>query len=203
MPTRVRNDLFDAARGLDRGRSKPVEAVWYLIKCAVFLTPLPVPSAVKRSILRIFGARIGRGIVIKPRVNIHFPWKLSIGDHSWLGEEVFILNLEPVIIGAHCCISQRAFLCTGNHDYRQPDMSYRNQPITIEDGAWVGAQVLVCPGIRIGAEAVIIAGSIARTDLPAAMICGGTPASPIKRRWPEASNGFARAAGLQTQTQNG
>lgn len=198
MTTRVKNDRFDAARGLDRGRSKPVEALWYLIKCAVFLTPLPVPSAIKRSILRMFGARVGRGVVIKPRVNIHLPWKLSIGDFTWLGEEVLILNLESVAIGAHCCISQRAFLCTGNHDYREPDMPYRNQPITIEDGAWVGAQVLVCPGVRVGAEAVIVAGSIARHDLPAGMICDGIPASPVKPRWREAANGVARKVELAT-----
>src|SRR5262245_33150703 len=144
--TRVRNDLFDAKSGLDRGRAAWVEALWYLVKCGVFLSPLPFPNRLKCFLLRAFGAHIGEGVVIKPRVNIHLPWKLVIGNFAWIGEEVFILNLEPVTLGAHCCISQRAFLCTGNHDYAEPDMPYRNKPIIIEDGAWVGAQVFVAPG---------------------------------------------------------
>lgn len=181
--TRVRNDLFDAGNGLDRGRSRPVEALWYLLKCILFLTPLPVPSAIKCGILRWFGARVGCGVVIKPRVNIHFPWKLCVGDHTWIGEEVFILNFEPVTIGAHCCLSQRAFVCTGNHDYRQPDFRYRNRPITIEDGAWIGAQTFISPGVTIGREAVITAGSMVTQNQPGQMVCAGNPCVPVKARW--------------------
>ena len=128
---------------------------------------------------------MGNGVVIKPRVNIHFPWKLAVGDHAWIGEEVFILNLESVTIGAHCRISQRAFLCTGNHDYRQINMPYRNQPITIEDGVWVGAQVFVAPDVNIGTEAVIVAGSVVTGHQPARMVCGGNPCAPLKNRWSE------------------
>ena len=186
--TIVRNDLFDSKRGLDRGRPAVVEAIWYLCKCFLFLTPLPVPSRFKCFILRLFGARIGKGVVIKPQVKILFPWKLTVGDFAWIGEEVFILNFEPVTIGAHCCISQRAFLCGGSHDYRHPDMPYRNRPIAIEDGAWVGAQVFVGPGARIGAEAVITAGSVVTKDQPAKMVCGGSPCLPIRERWLRKSN---------------
>src|SRR5262249_3617612 len=96
--TRVRNDLFDPRKGMDRGRPLWFETIWYLCKCAFFLTPIPVPSAIKRTILTMFGARIGKGVVIKPRVNIHFPWKLTVGDHTWIGEEVFLLNFEPIAI---------------------------------------------------------------------------------------------------------
>jgi putative colanic acid biosynthesis acetyltransferase WcaF len=181
--TRVRNDLFDGGNGLDRGRSKAVEAVWYLVKCILFLTPLPVPSGIKCSLLRWFGASVGCGVVIKPRVNIHFPWKLCVGDHAWIGEEVFILNFEPVRIGAHCCLSQRAFICAGNHDYRQPDFRYRNRPITIEDGAWIGAQTFVSPGVIIGSEAVITAGSVVTQNQPGQMVCAGNPCAPVKARW--------------------
>lgn len=180
---RVRNDLFDARQGLDRGRPFWYEACWYLCKCALFLTPLPVPSWLKRMALRTFGARIGRGVIIKPRVNIHFPWKLAIGAHTWLGEEVFLLNFEPITIGDHCCISQRAFLCTGNHDYREPAMPYRNQSITIQDGAWVGAQVFVSPGVTIGSESVIAAGSIVTRSQPSAVVCSGNPCAVVRNRW--------------------
>lgn len=183
--TRVRNDLFDSSHGLDRGRPRVIEAMWYLLKCVFFLSALPWPSRFKCAVLRLFGARVGKGVVLKPRVNIHFPWKLTIGDFAWIGEEVFVLNFEPVDIGAHCCISQRAFLCTGNHDYRQPNMPYCNEPITVEDGAWVGAQSFVAPGVQIGTEAVITAGSVVTKSQPPRMICGGNPCAPLKNRWPE------------------
>jgi putative colanic acid biosynthesis acetyltransferase WcaF len=186
MYTKVRNDLFDAEKGLDRGRPWVVETAWYLLKCLFFLSALPWPSPFKCLLLRLFGATIGKDVYIKPRVNIHFPWKLAIGDHTWIGEEVFILNFEPVSIGAHCCVSQRSFICTGNHDFQELDMAYRNEPITVEDGAWIGAQVFVAPGVIIGTEAVITAGSVVTKSQPAKMVCGGNPCSALKRRWPEA-----------------
>jgi putative colanic acid biosynthesis acetyltransferase WcaF len=180
---RVRLDLFDSKAGLDRGRPLLVEAAWYLAKCLLFLPAWPIPSSLKRSVLRRFGAWVGRGVVIKPRVNIHFPWKLQVGDHSWIGEEVFILDFEPVALGAHCCISQRVFLCAGNHDYRRPGFAFRNRLIAVGDGAWVGAQTFVAPGVTIGAEAVVTAGSVVTKDLPAGMICSGNPCVPVKGRW--------------------
>ncbi|WP_084188378.1 WcaF family extracellular polysaccharide biosynthesis acetyltransferase [Salinisphaera hydrothermalis] len=181
--TRVRNDLFDAKKGLDRGRPKLVEAVWYLLKVAFFLSALPWPSSLKCRILRWFGASIGQGVVIKPRVNIHLPWKLSIGDYSWVGEEACIINFEPLVIGKHCCVSQRAFLCCGNHDYRSPDMAYRNAPIVVEDGVWIGAQVFVGPGVTIGEDAVVTAASAVFSDMNAGMVCAGVPCVATKPRW--------------------
>ena len=182
MKTRL--DQFDPAIGLDRGKPKAVEMVWYLLKCAVFLSPLPWPSGLKVALLRAFGAKIGEGVVIKPRVNVHFPWKFEVGDHAWIGEEAFILNFEPVIIGAHACISQRAFLCTGNHDYRDPQFSYRNAPITIGGGAWIGAGVFVGPGVEIGDEAVAAAGSVITRSVPANAIMAGNPPRERGTRWP-------------------
>ncbi len=184
--TRVRIDLFDPRQGLDRGRPKAIEACWYLCKIAFFLSAFPWPSRWRTFVLRTFGARIGKGVYIKPRVNIHFPWKLDIGDHALVGEEAFILNFEPVRIGAHACVSQRAFLCTGNHDFRDYRMSYRNRPITIGAGAWIGAQVFVGPGVTVGEEAVATAGSVVLKDLPPGMVCSGNPCLPVKARWKEA-----------------
>ena len=181
--TRVRNDLFDGRQHLIRGRSKAVEASWYLIKCAFFLSALPWPSSLKCALLRLFGARIGANVRIKPRVNVHFPWKLEVGDHAWIGEEVFLLNMEPIAIGAHCCISQRAFLCTGNHDFRQVNMPFRNRPIVVEEGAWVGAQSFVGPGVTVGSEAVVAAGSVVTRSLPRGMRCTGNPCRSVGPRW--------------------
>lgn len=182
-PPRVRNDLFDARLGFERGRPVVVFALWQVVKWAFFKTTFPWPSGLKVWALRAFGARVGVGVCIKPRVNIHLPWKLEIGDHAWIGEEAFILNFEPVVIGAHACVSQRAFLCGGNHDYRDPAMKYRNGPIVIGAGAWVGAQGFVAPGVRIGDEAVVTACSVVLRDLPAGMICSGNPCVPVKARW--------------------
>lgn len=131
----------------------------------------------------MFGAKIGSDVYIKPRTNIHFPWKLVIGDHTWIGEEAFILNLEPVHIGSHCCISQRVFLCTGNHDYTDPSMAYRSAKIDIRDGAWIGAQAFVAPGVLVEVDTVVTAGSVVIKNLPAAMICTGNPCVPVKERW--------------------
>lgn len=183
--TKVRNDLFDPTKGLDRGRSKSAEALWYLVKCAFFLSALPWPSAFRVALLRCFGAKIGDGVRIKPRVNIHFPWKLQVGSHAWIGEEVFILNFEPVAIGAQACVSQRVFLCTGNHDFRDPAMAYRNKPIIIGDGVWIGAQCFVGPGVTIAEDTVTTAGSVVVRDLPPCMICSGNPCVPFKPRWSE------------------
>jgi putative colanic acid biosynthesis acetyltransferase WcaF len=181
--TEVRLDHFDSRKGLDRGRPKLIEAMWYAVKCIVFLSPWPYPSFFKCWLLRLFGASVGTGIVIKPRVNIVFPWKLTIGDFAWIGEEALILNFEPVTIGRNACISQRVYLCAGNHDYRQPDFPYRNRPISVGDGAWIGSQVFVAPGVNIGFETVITAGSVVTTDLPRQKVCGGNPCIPLKDRW--------------------
>jgi len=182
MKTRL--DKFNPTLGLVRGRSRPVEIVWYLFKCAFLLSSFPWPSELKVNLLRAFGAKVGKGTVIKPRVNIHFPWKLELGNYVWIGEEVFILNLEPIKIGSHACISQRAFLCTGNHDFRNTHFSYRNAPITVGDGAWVGANVFVGPGVQIGPEAVLTSGSVAIRNIAANTIVAGNPAIESGVRWP-------------------
>lgn len=179
----IRLDKFDPNRGLDRGASSLREGAWVLLRAIFFQSRLPWPRSWKRALLRLFGAKIGKGVVIKPRVTIHFPWKLSIGDHSWIGEEVLILNFEPCRIGAHCCVSQRAFLCGGSHNYKLPDFPYRNAPVTIGDESWICAQCWIGPGVEIGKGAVVQPGSVVVRDIPASMVCGGNPCLPIKPRW--------------------
>lgn len=170
MPTRVRLDQFNPANGLDRGRGRLVEMAWYLVKMFFFLSAFPWPSRLKSALLRLFGASVGKGCVIKPRVNIHLPWKLVLGDHCWIGEEAYLLNLEPIVVGSHVCISQRAFLCTGNHDYRDPAFAYRNAAISVGDGAWIGAASFVGPGASVGQETVVTAGAIVSGNLAPGMV---------------------------------
>ena len=184
-PSRVRNDLFDPREGFDRGRPAWFFALWYLVKCLFFQSSLPWPSGFKTFLLRRFGARVGRNVCFKPRINIHFPWNLAVGDHTWVGEEACIINFAPVSVGAHCCLSQRCLLCSGNHDYRSPNMRYRHAPIVLEDGVWIGAGAFVGPGVHIGADAVITAMSVVSHSVEGGMIYAGQPCKPVRRRWPQ------------------
>jgi putative colanic acid biosynthesis acetyltransferase WcaF len=181
--TRVLHSQFDRNDGYNLGRSRFLFWVWYPFKIIFFLSSIPWPRFLKSSILRLFGGRVGRGVYWKPRVNIHIPWRIEIGDHALVGEEVIILNFEDVRIGTQACISQRAFICTGNHDFTDVRMRYRNRPISIGDGAWIGAQVFVAPGVVIGEECVVTAGSIVVKSLPNGMICSGNPCVALKHRW--------------------
>ena len=183
MKTKVRLDLFGSYIGLDRGASKRKEILWYFIKVLLFLSAIPYSSKFKVFILRFFGAKIGTGVVIKPRVNIYFPWKLEIGNHVWIGEEAFLLNFEKLTIGNNVCISQRAFLCGGNHDYKVPSMPYRNGIITLHDGCWIGASSFIGPNVIIGTDTVISANSVVTKSLPENSIYGGNPIQFIKNRW--------------------
>ncbi|WP_324024094.1 WcaF family extracellular polysaccharide biosynthesis acetyltransferase [Maribacter sp. BPC-D8] len=181
--SKVRLNDFDASIGLERGASKIKEIIWYLIKVSFFLSALPYPSSFKVSLLKLFGAKIGKGVVIKPRVNIHFPWKLEIGDNVWIGEEAFLLNFEQLKIGNNVCISQRSFLCGGNHDYRKPDMPYRNGPIELKDGCWIGACCFIGPNITIGIDTVVTVGSIIVNDLESKKVVTHRPTNNNNNRW--------------------
>ena len=181
--SRVKLNEFDPSKGLNRGISKFKEAAWYILKVLFFLTSIPYPQKFKAFLLRSFGGKIGKGIVIKPRVNIHMPWKLEIGNYVWLGEEVFILNFEPIKIGDNVCISQRAFLCGGNHNYHDPAFGYRNGPIIIEDGAWIGANCFVGPNVTIGTDTVVSASSVVTTRLKPNSVYRGNPLEFVKSRW--------------------
>lgn len=180
--SRVRLKDFDKSIGFNREASTIKVIAWYIVKILFFLTAFPFPCAFKIALLRLFGAKVGDGLVIKPRVNIHYPWKLDIGKDVWIGEEVFILNFEKMTIGDNVCISQRAFLCGGNHDYRVPSMPYRNAPIVLEDGCWVGAACFIGPGVTIGLDTVVSAGSVVTKSLEPNGIYKGNPAVYIKPR---------------------
>ena len=132
-------------------------ALWYAVSIAFFRTAIPYPSQLKAFVLRMFGAKIGQRVIIKPSVVIKYPWKLSIGDHSWIGEQVWIDNLDQVTIGNHCCISQGAMLLCGNHNYKKPTFDLMVKPIVLEDGVWIGARCLVGPDVRCEQNSVLCA----------------------------------------------
>ena len=135
-------------------------ALWYLVSIAFFRTATPYPSRLKVVLLLMLEAKIGRGVIIKPLVIIKYPWGLSIGDHSWIGERVWIDNLDQVTIANHCCISQWAMLLCGNHNYKKPTFDLMVKSIVLEDGVWIGAKCTVGPGVELKSGTVQKIGDI-------------------------------------------
>lgn len=157
-------------------------AVWYATSLLFFRSALLWPYGLKRFWLRLFGAKVGSGVVIKPSVHIKYPWKLAISDYTWIGEEVWIDNLDQVTIGSHCCISQGAYLLTGNHDYSKSTFDLITQPILLEEGVWIGAKAIVGPGVACQSHSVLAAGSNTFADLKAMGIYQGNPATWKRQR---------------------
>lgn len=164
------------------GRRKFVRALWFFLGLPLIRTKLLPFSSVRRVVLRCFGAKIDQGVVLKFSIRVKYPWLLSVGEHTWIGEDVWIDNLVNVRVGANACISQGAHLCTGNHDWSDPLFGLWVQPIVLEDGSWVGTHALICPGVRIEECGVAAAGSVVTKSIPAYEIHAGNPARFVKRR---------------------
>lgn len=140
--------------GYSRGRSVLWQIAWLVVSGSVLMRWW-CPSRVRVVVLRVFGAKIGEGANVRHNVRIHWPWKLNVGNNSWIGENTWILNLEPVNIGSNVCISQDVLLCTGSHDRHSPTFEFDNGPITVEDGAWVAARATILRGTVIRSNAVV------------------------------------------------
>ena len=169
-------------RGYKPGRNVIIRALWYIADYMLFVSPFFPFNGIKLLILRIFGAKIGKGVVIKPRTNIKYPWLLSIGNYSWIGENVWIDNLAQVTIGSHCCISQGALIETGSHNYKSTDFHLITEPVTIEDGVWICANSVVTAGTVCRSHSVLSAGSTAPAEMEPYGIYKGNPATKIKER---------------------
>ena len=156
--------------------------LWYVINAVCLNSYLLPISGVKVVLLRVFGAKIGKGVVIKPKVNIKYPWKLEIGNNAWLGERVWIDNLGKVSIGENCCLSQGSFLLCGNHDYSKESFDLMVGDITLEEGVWIGAMSTVGPGVTCHSHSVLAANSFSSKDLKAFGIYRGNPAELVKER---------------------
>ena len=159
------------------GRPFWYRTLWFLAGLPLLRSTLLPGSAYRVALLRWFGARVGAGVVIKPGVRVKYPWLLSMGDHVWLGEGCWIDNLVPVAIGSSACISQEAYLCTGNHDWSDPGFGLIVKPISVGAGAWIGARSMVAPGVSFGECAVLASGSVATKDIPPYEIHSGNPAT--------------------------
>jgi putative colanic acid biosynthesis acetyltransferase WcaF len=170
------NDFYHPGANLSK------RLAWFFCNAIFLQNPINPSSGLKVWLLRLFGAKIGKGVTLKPSINIKYPWFLKIGDHVWVGEEVWIDNLKTVTIGHHCCISQGAMLLSGSHDYKSPTFDLIAKEIILDDGVWIGAKAIVCPGVRCGTHSVLSVSSVATSDLDAYGIYQGNPAKLKRQR---------------------
>lgn len=176
-----RLDLFKAPPGF-RGRSVLVVQLWWIVQ-ALLVKPLPQGLyPVRRLLLRAFGAKIGKKVRIRPGVEVTYPWKLSIGDYSWIGDNVTLYSLGPIVIGSQTVVSQNSYVCAADHDYTQAAFPIRERPIAIGNQVWIASDVWVGPGVIIGDGTVVGARSTVITDLAAGMVCIGSPCKAVKPR---------------------
>lgn len=158
------------------------QTLWYFIGEPLFRSHRLPFSRLKVWILRRFGAEVGQQVRIKPGVRVKFPWRLTIGDYVWIGENTWLDNLAPITIESHVCLSQDVYLCTGNHDWSHPDFKLIPAAIHIEQGSWLAARAVVGPGVTVGHGAVLGLGSVTGRSLQPMTIYAGNPAQPIKQR---------------------
>lgn len=165
-----------------RGKNALYVQLWWFVQATFFRFSPQFMYGWRRFILRFFGAEIGAGVIIRPTAHITYPWKISIGDYSWIGDDVVLYSLGNIFIGSNTVVSQRSYLCTGSHDYINESFDIYAKPIVVEDEAWIATDVFVAPGVTIGKGTVIGSRSSVYHDMPAGMICIGSPAKPIKPR---------------------
>lgn len=158
------------------------QLAWHFLGAPIVRSSCLPFSPLKCSVLRLFGASIGWGVRIKPGVRVKFPWRLSIGDYSWIGESVWLDNLAPIRIGNHVCISQGVYLCTGSHDWSRESFDLSTREIAVADHAWLAAQTTVGPGVVVQEGAVLALGSVACDPLDSWTIYRGNPAIRVRER---------------------
>jgi putative colanic acid biosynthesis acetyltransferase WcaF len=156
--------------------------LWYFINVLFFLNPWNPISSLKVFLLRLFGAKIGKGVVIKPSVNIKYPWRLSVGDNVWIGEKVWIDNLANVKIEDNVSISQAAMLLCGNHNYKKTTFDLITGEIKLEEGVWIGAFSIVAPNVTCKSHSILAVNSVATKNLEAYTIYQGNPAIEVRKR---------------------
>lgn len=174
-------DTFKVPDGF-RGKGKFKVQLWGLVQIFLFSTSPQFMYGYRNCLLRLFGAKIGKNVLIRSSVNITYPWKLIIGDNTWIGEGCFIYNLANITIGSNVSIAHNNFFNTGGHDYTKTTFDIFAKPITIEDECWITSEIYISPGIIIGRGAIIGVRSAVFHDMPSGMICFGSPAKPVRKR---------------------
>ena len=165
-----------------RGRPAWFVQLWWIAQALLFHPSPQIFYGWRRFLLRVFGARIGKGVLIRPSASVTYPWKLTIGDWSWVGDRVTLYTLGEIIIGDNAVVSQHSYLCAASHDYERPTFDLYAKPIHVESEAWIAACVFVGPGVTIGRGAVVGASSLVLKDVPAMMMCAGNPLKVLRAR---------------------
>lgn len=155
---------------------------WFFANSLIINNYLPIPVFLKVFVLRLFGAKVGTNVMIKPKVNIKYPWFLEIGNNVWIGETAWIDNFVKVIIEDNACISQGALLLTGNHDYKKSSFDLIPKEIHLEKGVWIGAKSIVCGGVRCMSHSVLAVNSVATKDMKPYKIYQGNPSVEVRER---------------------
>lgn len=158
------------------------QVLWYFIGSPLFRSYWLPFTGFKVWLLRCFGAEIGQQVTIKPGVQVKFPWRLIVGDYVWIGENAWLDNVASITIESHVCLSQDAYLCTGNHDYSDRNFKLISAPIHLEQGSWIAARSVVGPGVTVGAGAVLALASVTGRNLQPMTIYAGNPAQPLRKR---------------------
>lgn len=156
--------------------------LWALCELLLITNPFQISSGLRVRMLRLFGAKIGEGVILRPRIRVKFPWKLSVGARCWIGEGVWIHNQDHIEIGSDVVVSQESFLTTGTHAFRS-DMALETRPVVIEDGVWITSRCMVLAGSRIGRSAVILPNTVVRGEVPAGTVFGTPSGKVIGRRF--------------------
>ena len=168
-----------------RGRSGLFVQLWWITQATIFaFSPRPFNSF-RAFLLRCFGANVGRHVLIRPSARFTYPWKVSIGDNTWIGDDVVFYSLGPISVGNDAVISQKSYLCAGTHDIASVAFDILAKPVVIEDEVWIATDVFVAPGVTIHRGVVVGARSSVFSDLPPGMICVGAPARPVRPRQSE------------------
>ena len=165
-----------------RGRSAVVVQVWWFVQATLFRWSPQFLYGWRRFLLRLFGASIGKHVLIRPTAKVTYPWKVRIGDFSWIGDDVVLYSLGRIEIHSDVVISQKSYICAATHDYTKPTFDMLEMSITIESQVWIATDVFVSPGVRIGSGSVIGARSSVFNDIPAGSVCVGSPARAIRAR---------------------
>lgn len=174
--------------GTARGRAAWRAQLWWLFQ-ALFVLPTPqFMFSWRRFALTLFGAKIGKRVLIRPGVRVTYPWNLTMGDDVWIGDNATLYSVADISIGSHSVISQEAYLCAGTHDHRDVSFRFVSAPIRIGGECWVAARAFIGPGVELGHGAVVGAGSIVTKTVAAGTIVGGNPATLLGARSPEERN---------------
>lgn len=176
-----RLDKFHMPDGF-RGRSVITVQLWWVVQASLFAWSPQFMFGWRRFLLKLFGASIGKGALIRSTVKITYPWKVKIGNYAWIGDDTVLYSLGEIYVGNNVSIAHRVYLCTGSHDYKEVTFDILSKKIVIEDQVWLPNDVFVGPGVTIGRGTLIGARSSVFSDMPAGMICNGTPAKPVKPR---------------------